>query len=96
MCDNAKGRVQGLFSFIDSHVLSVSLSGLQQCQRQKNTDRYDNRNLVTWLSAMYSTSLNQHTAGLTMTEWIIVCVCVKARESDRDRVIKHGGDSCVK
>lgn len=58
---------------------------------------------VTWLSAMYSTSLYQHTAGLTMTEWISECVsvcvrvfCVKVRELHRDRMIKHGCDSCVK
>lgn len=35
-----------------------------------------------------------------MTEWISecvsVCVCGKARESDRGRMIKHDGDSCVK
>lgn len=41
-----------------------------------NTDRYDTSTSVTRLSDMYSTSLYQHTAGLTMTEWISECVSV--------------------
>lgn len=48
----------------------------------------DISNSVTWLSAMYSTSPYQHTAGLTMTEWISECVCAYVCARVRSFVLK--------